>query len=485
MNWVLPVLVLLLCVMAIAITVRTLRFRPPERLSGIPYSPYTDLVGAEKLAQAIRIPTISYIDPDMTDRNTFLRFHEMLQAQFPLVHQHCEKTVINEYSLIYRLKAVGEPTGLPILITAHQDVVPVEADTEGDWTEPPFSGAIEDGVVWGRGTLDTKIHLIGAMEALERLLQKGFSPKRDIYFAFGHDEEIGGQEGALYIANHFARQGVRFAFVLDEGGCVASSMLPGIEAPVAFVGVGEKGYANIQLSVAKDGGHSSMPAAHTSLGILAQAICRVESHPFQPRLIAPTKAFLLRIGPYMKGVNRLALANLWLFLPVFLRVFSKSKTGGGLLRTTTAATMAQGSPAPNVVPQKSSAVVNCRILPGDDKEGVLSHFRNVLKGLPVSVEPLYYDEPSKISTSSSDSFLYIEEIIGRIFPEAIVAPYLVMAGTDAKKYESVADNVYRFTPYLIDNTDLAKIHGTNENISVVNVNRCIDFFAALIENCVD
>lgn len=481
MNWVLPVLAILLCAVVITISVRTLRFRPPVRSSGISYSPNTDLIGAEKLAQAIRIPTISYMDAEKTNYNTFLRLHEMLQIQFPLVHHHCEKTVINEYSLIYRLKAVGEPEGLPILITAHQDVVPIEADTESDWTEPPFSGAIEDGVLWGRGTLDTKIHLIGAMEALERLLQNGFSPKRDIYFAFGHDEEIGGQEGALRIAEHFAQQRLRFAFVLDEGGCVAVNVLSGIEAPVAFVGVGEKGYANIQLSVTKDGGHSSMPAAHTSLGILAQAICRVESHPFQPRLIAPTKAFLLRIGPYMKGINRLVLANLWLFLPVFLQVFSKSKTGGGLLRTTMAVTMAQGSPAPNVVPQKSSAVVNCRILPGDSRERVLSHFRNVLKGLSVNVEPLYYDEPSKISESSSDSFLQIEEVIGRIFPESIVAPYLVMAGTDAKKYEGVADNVYRFSPYLIDNADLAKIHGTNENISVANVNRCIDFFITLLE----
>lgn len=481
MNWIFPVIGILVCAAAITVAVRTLRFLPHEKTSGAYYAQSADLAGAEKLAEAIRIPTISYIDADMTDHGTFLRFQELLQSRFPLIHQYCEKTIINKYSLIFCLKATGEPTGLPILITAHQDVVPIEDGTENDWTAPPFSGAIKDGILWGRGALDTKIHLIGAMEALERLLQKGFSARRDIYFAFGHDEEIGGQEGAQRIADYFRQQGQRFDFVLDEGGCIAANVLPGIDKPIAFVGVGEKGYANIQLCVTKDGGHSSMPAPHTSLGILAQSICRMEKHPFRPRLIPPTKAFLLRVGPYMKGLNRLILANLWLFQPIFLHVFSKTNAGSALLRTTMAVTMAQGSPAPNVVPQKSTAVVNCRILPGDDGESLLAHFRKVLNGLPVSAEPLYLDAPSGLSASSSKSFLQIKDIIGMVCPEAIVAPYLVMAGTDAKKYEGVANHVYRFSPYLIDNADLVKIHGTNESISVVNVNRCIDFFMELMK----
>jgi carboxypeptidase PM20D1 len=382
MNWIFPVLGIPVCAAVITVAVRTLRFQPPDKPTSAQYVESADPAGAEKLAQAIRIPTISYMDADRTDYSAFLRFQELLQARFPLIHQYCEKIVVNAYSLIYRLKADCEPTGLPILITAHQDVVPVEPGTENDWTEPPFSGAIRDGVLWGRGALDIKIHLIAAMEALERLLQKGFLPKRDIYLAFGHDEEIGGQEGAQRIAEHFKRQGLRFAFVLDEGGCVVANVLPGVDNPIAFVGVGEKGYANIQLSVTKDGGHSSMPSPHTSLGILAKAICRMERRPFKPRLIAPAKAFLLRIGPHMKGLNKLILANLWLFQPVFLRVFSKTIAGNALLRTTMAVTMAQGSPAPNVVPQKSTAIVNCRILPGDDKESLISHFRTVLKDFP-------------------------------------------------------------------------------------------------------
>ncbi len=495
----------------IIIVVRTQRFMPAKELDNSSYREHKDLTGAKKLAEAIRIPTVSCIENDKTDWTAFQHFQDQLRFQFPLVHQKCEKTVINGYSLVYHLKSAqeesikksghpetkrkmtinSEPNGMkaqvaipkrkPILITAHMDVVPVEEGTETAWTHPPFSGRIKNGMVWGRGALDTKVHLIGAMEALERLLKKEVPPERDIYLAFGHDEEQNGQQGAQRIAEYFKKQGLEFDFVLDEGGCVIKSVIEGIDKPVALVGIGEKGYANIRLSVTKNGGHSSMPASHTSLGILAQAICRIENHPFKPRLIAPTRTFLMQIGPHMKGVNRMILANLWLFKPIFLYVISKTNSGNALLRTTIAVTMAQGSPAPNVIPQRSSAVVNSRILPGEDGEKVMDHLKKVLEDLPVDIEAIHLDNPSKLSSSNSNAFHSIDNLIKEFCPGAIVAPYLVMASTDAKKYEGVSENIFRFTPYVIENDELAKMHGTNENISVVNVNRCIDFFMTLME----
>jgi len=492
-----PWIIVLICVCMIlaavilTVIVKTLCFKPSKKTSAACYAESTDPAGAEKLAEAIRVPTISRLETDQTDWAAFSHFQDLLRTQFPLVHQKCDKTVISGYSLLYCLKSSHpewkeksdhpEPSGKPVLITAHMDVVPVEDGTEDAWTQPPFSGKIKDGIVWGRGTLDTKVHLIGALEALERLLGKGFSPARDIYMAFGHDEELNGQQGARGIAEYLKNQGLEFDFVLDEGGCVVKNVIAGIDQPIALVGIGEKGYANIRLSVTKDGGHSSMPAPHTSLGILAKAICRLEDHPFKPRLTAPTRAFLMRIGPYMKGVNRVILANLWLFKPVFIHVFSKTNSGSALLRTTIAVTMAQGSPAPNIIPQKSSAVVNSRILPGEDGEKLMDHFRKTLKGLPVDMKPIHLDNPSRLSTCDSNAFHSIETLIEEFCPGAIVAPYLVMASTDAKKYECVSENIFRFSPYVIDNEELGKIHGTDENISVANVNRCIDFFIALFE----
>lgn len=476
------IIILILAAVVLAVTARTMRFKPAAPLSYSSYAERHETTGAEKLAQAVSVPTVSYIDASKIDRNAFERLHGLLEEQFPLVHRNCEKTVINGYSLIYHLKSNNpKPNQKPVLITAHMDVVPVEEGTESAWAEPPFSGNIKGGMVWGRGTLDTKVHFIAALEALESLLKKGFSPSRDIYLAFGHDEELNGEQGAKRIAQYFKEQGLEFDFVLDEGGCVVSNVIGGIDKPIALIGVGEKGYANIRLTVTKDGGHSSMPGPHTSLGILAEALYRIENHPFKPRLIVPTRDFLMRIGPYMKGINRVILANLWLFKPVFLSVFSKMNAGSALLRTTIAETMAQGSPAPNVVPQKSHAVINCRILPGDNGETLMSHFKKTLKGLPVELDAINLDAPSELSRTDTGAFRYVESLIGEFCHGAIVAPYLVMAATDAKKYECVSNNIFRFTPYAIDNKDLGKIHGTNENISVANVNRCIDFFTALFE----
>ncbi|MFB0920724.1 MAG: M20/M25/M40 family metallo-hydrolase [Oscillospiraceae bacterium] len=482
MLWIFYLCVVIIAALILIIAIKTRGFKPAEMKSGSDYAESNGTAGAEKLADAVRIPTISYIEAGKMDEEAFRAFHKLLEKQFPLVHTYCEKIVINKYSLVYCLKTKSpQPAGKPILITAHMDVVPVEDGTEGDWTKPPYSGEIADGIIWGRGTLDTKVHLIGALEAMERLLGKGFSPERDIYLAFGHDEEINGEEGALKIAEYFKNQGLEFDFALDEGGCAVTNVLAGIEKPIAMVGVGEKGFANIRLSVTMDGGHASMPAPHTSLGVLAKALCLLEEHPFKPRLISCTKDFLLSIGPYMKGVNRVVLANLWIFKPLFLSMFSKTNTGSALLRTTLAVTMAQGSPAPNVVPQKSTAFINCRILPGENGKSLLKHIEKTLKGLPVKLEPIALDDPSALSPCDCNAYRLIEGLIYDFCGDVIVVPYLVMASTDARKYEAVCKNIYRFTPYIIDDEDIGKIHGTNENISVANVNRCIDFFTALME----
>lgn len=226
-----------------------------------------------------------------------------------------------------------------------------------------------------------------------------------------------------------------------------------------------------------------MPAKHSSLGILAEALTRLDKHSCKPRLIEPVRKFLLDIGPYMKGINHVILANLWIFKPLFLKVFAGTNMGGALLKTTVAITMAEGGPAPNIMPQKSSAVINCRILPGETGQDLMNYLKKILKGLPVELEPLVLDDPSKISPSDSQSYQMLETMIKKYCNNAIVVPYLVMASTDARKYEPVCDNIYRFTPYIINAEDTERIHGTNERISIENVNRCVDFFMEMIRCC--
>jgi carboxypeptidase PM20D1 len=494
---ILPIILLAIIALAAVLVVRTARFKaaPAGTKKSAPASTKKsapagteksapmeeDTKGARKLSEAVKIRTISYSDSEKTDFGAFLSFHALMEKLFPAFHKACEKTVVNGYSLVYRWP--GSPGKKPVLVTAHMDVVPVEPGTEEDWEKDPFGGEISGGRVWGRGTLDTKVHIVAALEAAERLIQAGFIPSRDVWFAFGHDEEPGGEQGAKKIADYFAKKGLDFEFVLDEGGCLVDGAVAGVDKPVAFVGVGEKGYANIRLTAKGDGGHSSMPGKHSSLGILAQALCRLEAKPCRPRLIKPVREFLLRVGPEMGLLNRVILANLWLLKPLFLSVFSKTRSGSAMTRTTTAVTMAEGSPAPNVMPQKSTAVVNFRIIPGETGKDLLNHIEDALKGLDVTAEPLTLDEPSAISPSGTEGYRLIEKLTLELYPGAVVTPYLVMASTDARKYEPVSRHIYRFTPYRIMNEELSKMHGTNENITVENVGRCIAFFKKLFTEC--
>ncbi len=479
--------ILIIGIIIILITiifVRSYLFHDRKEAIKETYKPSPVMTAANKLSEAIKIQTISYLNTEQTDWDAFRSFHKLLEKQFPKLHDQCERTIINQYSLVYHWKSNHlNSDKKPILITAHMDVVPVEEETENDWVYPPYDGRIADGYVWGRGALDIKIHLIAIMEAMEQLIKEGVTPDRDIYMAFGHDEEIDGMQGAYQIADYFAKQGLTFELVLDEGGFVSDDILEGINKPIALLGIGEKGFANIRLAVTREGSHASMPAKHSSLGILAQALCRLEKYSCKPKLIPPVKEFLNGIGPYMKGMNHVIISNLWLFQPLFLKFFSKTNIGGALLKTTVAVTMAQGSPAPNVIPQKSSAVINCRILPGETGNDLMKYLKKVLKGLPVVLEPLVLDEPSKISRTDTDAYSFLEKLIQKYCKEAVVVPYLVMASTDARKYEAVSENIFRFTPFIIQGEDTDRIHGTNERISIENINRCVDFFMDMIRSC--
>lgn len=486
MSGIIPITLIILLFIAaiftIAAVIRVCRFKPRQVKAVGDYMPSDDTAAAEKLSEAVRIKTISHLNEADNDWEAFRSFHTLLEKQFPLVHSSCEKITVNQYSLVYCLKAKNKNASRePVLITAHMDVVPVEEETIKAWEQPPFGGDIAGGFVWGRGTLDTKVHLIAALEALEQMIAADYPIERDIYLAFGHDEEINGDQGAVKIANYFKKQGLHFDFVLDEGGCVTANLISGLEKPVAMIGVGEKGYANIRLKAECDGGHSSMPSRHTSMGIIAEALYRLEKHQMKARLIKPAREFLMQIGPHMKGVKRIVLANLWLFKPLFLFLFSKTNSGNAMLRTTIAVTMAQGGPAPNVIPQQSSAIINSRILPGEKGEDLIKHMKKVIKGLPVELEPLILDDPSMISPSNSEAYLRIEQLVGEFCGDALAVPYLVMAATDARKYESVCEHIYRFSPYVIDFSDVERMHGTNERISVRNVNRCVDFFYELMK----
>ncbi|MBU3914073.1 M20 family peptidase [bacterium] len=432
-----------------------------------------------RLSEAVKKPTISYLDLSRIDRAVFQEFITFLVDSYPFVHQNMKRELVNDFSSIYHWKGT-DPKLKPVLLLSHIDVVPVEKSTEADWTHPAFSGEVADGFVWGRGTMDMKLHLISIMETAETLLKDGFTPRRDIYFAFGHDEETRGEQGAMAMAKIFVQRGIEFEFVLDEGGVVAEGAFPAIKKPLAMVGIAEKGIASIELTVNGTGGHSSMPPRHTAVGLMSRLITDLENNQMKARVCDPVKKQFERIGTELPFLFRLVTANLWLFGPIIKRFVASNIMLNSMVRTTTAATMMEGSKAHNVLPPKAKAVVNFRLLPGDTMEDLTAHIKKISTLDDLRIDPVIADNPSKVSPTENEAFAMLEETIHQSFPGVLVVPYLVMGATDSRQYENSCGSIYRFSPIQIENSDRDRIHNVNERISLENVERSIRFFHNLM-----
>ncbi len=462
-----------------ALTTRSVQLavRPVEKL-GI-----TDRA-IERFAGAIRIPTVSRSGGSPSDLVAIESLHRYLETCFPLVHKSLVREVVNGHSLLFSWKGEDQ-SAKPVLLIAHMDVVPVEPGTESSWTHKPFAGDIADGFVWGRGTLDDKVGVMAILEAVEVHLNRGARPKRTILLAFGHDEELGGQSGAGQIAALLKTRGTRVAYVLDEGSAITAGIVPGLTRHAALIGIAEKGYASIELSADSPGGHSSMPPPQTAVGIVATAVAALERHPMPAALDGAAGLLFDRLGPEMPFLSRLPLANRWLFARLIVGQLEKSPTTNALLRTTTAATIFEAGVKDNVLPAHARAVVNFRIKPGDTVEDVLAHVAKVVNDRRVTIrltEPASGKNPSRQSSVDSLAFATIERTIRQVMPGTIVAPSLVVAATDTRHYEQLADDVYRFVPFVLGPDDTRRIHGTNERIAVDSYKDCVRFYVQLLVN---
>ncbi len=437
----------------------------------------------EHLSKAISIPTVSYPDKADVDFSQFDKFHAFLEEAFPLIHKTLKKEVVQEASLIYHWKGTRDDLE-PIALLAHQDVVPISEGTENDWTYAPFSGHNDGEFIWGRGALDMKNHLIGVMDAVETLLEEGFQPERDVYLLFGQDEEVVASEngGAKTIMQTLKDRGIHLDCVLDEGGAIIPVNVKGIlnDKELIGVGVAEKGYTDVEITVNSKGGHSSQPPVHSGLGELAKVICDLENNQFKAELLPFVKDLFSNIGRNCTYPARLVMCNLDLLQPLLKFGMTKIPFTACLVRTTTAVTMAQGSPAANVLPQKSSVTVNFRQMPGTSVKDVENHIRKVCRNKDIEVKVLKAKEASKFSPTDSRAFKIIEEICVQDNKGSIVAPYLVMGGTDACYYEPICENIYRYAPYKVSVELLRCTHGTNERIPVEAVAPAVAFFKKYI-----
>ena len=435
-------------------------------------SDYPDLDGqgaAERLSRAIQCKTINCADHSLTDYGPFDQLHALIRASYPHVMAAGTMEVLGQRSLLITLPG-SDPDLRPCLFMSHQDVVPVVEGTEDNWTYPAFSGAIAQGYIWGRGTLDIKNQVFGCLEAAEYLLSHGQRLRRTVYLAFGDDEETLNL-GAKTIAETLQSRGVQLEFVLDEGSCTIESGdaygAPGTYiAPVELM---EKGYADLELTVRSPGGHSSRPFGGTSLGRISQAITRIVEHPFPVRLTPVMAGAFRAIAPYVtEEPLKTLVQDVDQNADAIARYCYETRALFPFVTTTIAPTVIRGSSAAcNVMPQDMSAVVNFRIAEGETAEQVLSHVRQAVADEGVELRFLQANDPSATARSDGYGYARLVESMRRYFRDVVFLPSLTAGATDAHCYEIVCDTCLRYSPFLASPEDAARgVHGTDERISV-------------------
>lgn len=471
------ILLFLVLILVIIVLIQTWRFtKPIPHTKAIAASPMPDSAMAH-LSEAIQIKTVSISDTLPTDTANFLKFRSFLEKAYPLLHQHLKRTIIDSFSYVYSWQGKNKSLQ-PYILMAHQDVVPVESSSTDKWSVEPFSGKITDTAIWGRGAIDDKGNLIAIMEAVEQLLKQQYQPERSIFLCFGHDEELGGIRGASNIAKWLQQNNIHPALVCDEGGFITKENFAELGRPIALLGVAEKGYISFELSVEKEGGHSSMPAKETAIDILSKALVKIRKKQMPAHFTKPTDEMLQIIGPGMPFTTRMALANRWLFQPMLVSKFEQSNGTNATIHTTIVPTVVHAGIKDNVIPSVATAVVNSRILPGATSDDILNFLENTIEDKRVKIKKLSpVAEPGKTASPQSEAYKKVETITYKLMDDVVPVPFLMIGGTDSRYYRGFSDVVIDFSPML----DPTGFHGIDERMRIADLQRLINFYELLVK----
>jgi len=433
-------------------------------------------ITVSRLQSLIRYKTVSYRESEKEDEGEFRRFLDALPGLYPHVFKTCQYTELPDRGILFCWK--GKNEGDPAVLMAHYDVVPV--DEEG-WEKPAFEGIIEDGVLWGRGALDTKVTFNGVLSAAEHLIAKGFVPEKDIYFAFSGGEEVNGK-GAVNIVDWFESQGLTPSLVVDEGGAVVEKVFPGVKAPCGLIGIAEKGMMDVRYTANSTGGHASAPKPNSPLIRLGKVCTKLDKNPFPYHITKPVAQMFDTLGRHSSFVFKIVFSNLWLFKGLIDRFMCK--TGGGeinaLMRTTIAFTQSQGSKASNVIPPKATMVSNMRLNPEDTMDSALQFLKEQVEGSGVEVEILHGMNPSRISRTDCEGYEKVASAVASTWKGCIVSPYLMVQCSDSRHWGRISDKVYRFSAMDLTTEERATIHGHNERIRLDCLNRAVEFYIRLM-----
>lgn len=459
--------------------VRTACFRPkPQPEISQEEIAFDKDAAVDALARLVRCKTVSYNDHAMEDEGEFRKLIALLPELYPEVFRVCSFQQLPDRALLFRWRGKGE--GDPAVLMAHYDVVPVN---EEKWDKPPFAAVIEDGVLWGRGTLDTKVTFNGILSAANYLIGTGFQPENDVYFAFSGGEEVNGK-GAVNIVNYFVEHGIHPAMVVDEGGAVVENVFPGVKQPCGLIGIAEKGMLNAQYRTVSTGGHASAPKPHTPVGVLAAACKRVEDHPFKAHIQGPASQMFGTLGRYSTLLYRVIFANMWCFGWVIDLLAKKS--GGemnALIRTTVAFTQMEGSSARNVIPPEAKMVANMRLNPSDTVSSALEYLKKTVNDPSVEITALESFDPSPVSETDCPAWDKVAAAVAGTWPGCVVSPYLMVQCSDSRHYRDLSNHVYRFSAMDLSAEERSTIHGNNERIRLDTVAKEVEFFIRLMKKC--
>ncbi len=433
----------------------------------------------KNLQKLVQFKTVSYKDKNLEDDNEFKALINELPKLYPNVFKVCEFNEMADRALLFKWK--GKTSGEPAVLMAHYDVVPVNEEA---WDKPAFEGIIENGVMWGRGTLDTKVTFNGVLSAAEHLIEGGFTPQNDIYFAFSGGEEVNGK-GAVNIVDYFKKENITPALVVDEGGAVVENVFPGVKAPCGLIGIAEKGMMDVRYTALSSGGHASAPKPNSPLVRLSKACLKIENNPFKYHITKPVAEMFDTLGRHSSFVFRLVFSNLWLFAGL-IDTFMCKKSGGeinALLRTTVAFTQTEGSAASNVIPPKAAMVSNIRLNPEDTMESAMERLKSIANTEGVEVELLHGMNPSRISATDTEGFKKVKSAVASTWRGSIVSPYLMVQCSDSRHWGRISDRVYRFSAMDLTSEERATIHGNNERIRLETAQKAAEFYIRLMENC--
>ena len=461
------------------LVIRALAFRPkPQPAADETEVAFDKDAAVTALQKLVQCKTVSYNDHALEDDGEFQKLIDLLPQLYPQVFKTCSFRQLPDRGLLFRWE--GKQHDAPAVMMAHYDVVPV---VEEMWEKPPFAGILEDGVLWGRGTLDTKVTFNGVLSAANHLIAKGFQPENDIYFAFSGGEE-GNGKGAVNIVNYFKEQDITPALVVDEGGAVVENVFPGGKAPCAMIGIAEKGMMNVRYTVRSGGGHASAPLPKSPVTDLAKACRRVVDKPFKMHITKPVAEMFDTLGRHSNFVYKLIFSNLWCFKPV-LNMICKSSGGemNALVRTTTAFTMMEGSTARNVIPAKASMVSNMRLNPADSVASAAEYLKKTVADESVQIEVLESNEPSRISQTGCESDNKVASAVAGTWKGCITTPYLMVQCSDSRHWGILSDKVYRFSAMDLTKEERGTIHGNNERIRLECLHRAVEFYIRLMKQC--